>query len=331
MPSLLEIRHLTARFHTHEGVIHAVENVSLRLDKGEILGIVGESGCGKTVTMLSVLRLVPEPPGRIEAGEVLFGGRDLLRLTEAEMERVRGAEIAMIFQDPMTSLNPTLPIGYQIAEAVRLHQGLGKRPSAERVAELLTLVGIPKARDRLGDYPHQFSGGMRQRVMIAMALSCDPKLLIADEPTTALDVTVQAQIIDLVQRLQAQLGMTVIWITHDLGVVARLVRRVIVMYAGHVVEDAPVESLYASPRHPYASGLLGSLPRHSKGRRTRLTSIPGQPPSLRVPGPGCLFAPRCCLATPRCVEETPELAEVAPGHQVACWERGRSEGACDAA
>jgi len=329
MSSLLAVRNLTTRFHTHEGVVHAVSGVSFDLEKGEILGIVGESGCGKSVTMLSVLRLIPDPPGKIEAGEVCFGGRDLLRLTEPEMERVRGAEIAMIFQDPMTSLNPTLPIGFQIAEALRLHLGLGKRPAADRAAELLTVVGIPKARDRLGDYPHQFSGGMRQRVMIAMALSCHPQLLIADEPTTALDVTVQAQIIDLVQRLQAQLGMTVIWITHDLGVVARLVQRVMVMYAGHVVEDAPVEGLYASPGHPYTVGLLGSLPRRTKGGRTGLTSIPGQPPGLVAPGPGCPFAPRCRLMTARCLDENPALESVAAGHQVACWERGRMEGVWD--
>jgi oligopeptide transport system ATP-binding protein len=324
--SLLEVRNLTTRFHTHEGVIHAVGGVSFSVEKGETLGIVGESGCGKSVTMLSVLRLIPDPPGKIESGEVRFADRDLLRLTEAEMERVRGAEIAMIFQDPMTSLNPTLSVGFQISEALRLHQGLGRRTASERAADLLTLVGIPRARDRLGDFPHQFSGGMRQRVMIAMALSCNPQLLIADEPTTALDVTVQAQIIDLVQRLQAQFGMTVIWITHDLGVVARLVQRVMVMYAGHIVEDAPVGRLYALPRHPYTAGLLGSLPRRIKGGRVPLISIPGQPPSLMAPGSGCPFAPRCRLTAARCLEEIPSLEPVAAGHTVACWERERTEG-----
>jgi oligopeptide transport system ATP-binding protein len=344
MSSLLEIRNLKTRFYTHEGVVHAVNGVSLTLDKGETLGIVGESGCGKSVTMLSVLRLIPSPPGKIEAGEVLFAGRNLLRLTEPEMERIRGAEIAMIFQDPMTSLNPTLTVGHQIAEALRLHQGLGKRAATAQAAELLSLVGIPKACERLGDYPHQFSGGMRQRAMVAMALSCHPQLLIADEPTTALDVTVQAQILDLVRRLQAQFGMTVIWITHDLGVVARLVQRVMVMYAGYVVEDAPVDRLYASPRHPYTQGLLGSLPRRTKGARSRLVSIPGQPPSLvargsqdRGPGQGgCPFAPRCRYTTTRCNEENPVLVPAtersADGirqdtvHFAACWEQERAQG-----
>jgi oligopeptide transport system ATP-binding protein len=353
MSSLLEIRNLTTRFHTHEGVVHAVNGVSYCVAQGETLGIVGESGCGKSVAMLSVMRLIPEPPGKIEAGEVLFDGRDLLRLGEAEMERVRGAEIAMIFQDPMTSLNPTLTVGFQIAEALRLHQGMSKRQARERGAELLAVVGIPRACERLNDYPHQFSGGMRQRAMIAMALSCNPKLLIADEPTTALDVTVQAQIIDLVKRLQEKLGMTVIWITHDLGVLARLAQRVMVMYAGYVVEDAPVDELYTAPRHPYTQGLLGSLPcreagygnpayahprgsagggepdgtRPRSGRSgARLASIPGQPPSLLAPDPGCPFAPRCSCATEQCTEN-PRLVSIAPRHLVACWRYEHTEGA----
>ena len=254
--ALLEIKDLTTRFHTHQGTVRAVNVVSMRIDAGEIIGIVGESGSGKSVTMLSIMRLIPDPPGRIVAGQVLFDGRDLLKLGETEMERVRGGEIAMIFQDPMTSLNPTWSIGFQIMETLRLRQGMSRPQARRRAIELLEMVGIPRAADRLGDYPHQFSGGMRQRVMIAMGLSCNPLMLIADEPTTALDVTIQAQIIDLVKRLQEDLEMTVIWITHDLGVVARLAQRVLVMYAGYVVEEAPVDDLFDAPRHPYTAGLL---------------------------------------------------------------------------
>jgi len=332
--SLLEIRNLTTRFYTHQGVVHAVNGVSYRLEAGDILGIVGESGSGKSVSMLSLLRLIPDPPGKIVAGEVIFYGRDLLKLSEAEMQRVRGAEIAMIFQDPMTSLNPTLSIGYQITEALRLHQGMDRAQARARAAELLTTVGIPKAAERLDDYPHQFSGGMRQRAMIAMALSCNPLLLIADEPTTALDVTIQAQIVDLVKRLQEQMEMAVVWITHDLGVVARLAQRVMVtfvslsrtMYAGYVVEDAPVDDLFAAPRHPYTLGLLGSLPRLDLAAQVELFSIPGQPPDLVALPPGCPFAPRCGYATNRCQAENPVLAAVGARHTVACWENGRTEG-----
>jgi oligopeptide transport system ATP-binding protein len=277
--------------------------------------------------MLSVMRLIPEPPGKIEAGRVLLAGRDLLRLTESEMERVRGAEIAMIFQDPMTSLNPTLTVGFQLIEALRLHQAVDRQQARERAAQLLDLVGIPRAEERLDDYPHQFSGGMRQRVLIAMALSCDPDLLIADEPTTALDVTVQAQIIDLVKRLQQERGMTVIWITHDLGVVARLVERVMVMYAGYIVEDAPVDDLFASPRHPYTLGLLGSLPRLGETKGARLSSIPGQPPSLTDLPAGCPFVPRCTYAAERCREKNPTLEVVGVRHRVACWQHEQTEGA----
>jgi len=324
--SLLELRNLTTRFYTHEGVVHAVNGISYSLDEGEILGIVGESGSGKSVSMLSVMRLIPEPPGKIEAGEVIFSGRDLLQLSEEEMERVRGAEIAMIFQDPMTSLNPTLTVGFQITEALKRHQGMDKQQAGQRAAELLTLVGIPNSAERLKDYPHQFSGGMRQRAMIAMGLSCNPMLLIADEPTTALDVTIQAQIVDLVKRLQEKIGMTVIWITHDLGVVARLAQRVLVMYAGYVVEDAPVDDLYATPRHPYTLGLLGSLPRLNQASGAKLFSIPGQPPSLVALAPGCPFAPRCNYVTEQCRQENPTLEVVDLKHQVACWQVDQTEG-----
>jgi oligopeptide transport system ATP-binding protein len=327
MDHLLEITELSTRFHTHEGVVCAVNGISLTLDQGEILGLVGESGCGKSVSMLSVMRLIPEPPGKIENGQVLLAGRDLLMLAESEMERIRGAEIAMIFQDPMTSLNPTLTVGYQLTEALRLHQSMDRQQARERAAELLRTVGIPNARERLSDYPHQFSGGMRQRALIAMALSCDPSLLIADEPTTALDVTIQAQIIDLVKRLQETLGMTVIWITHDLGVVARLVERVMVMYAGYIVEDAPVDELFASPRHPYTLGLLGSLPRLSEARGTRLSSIAGQPPSLTNLPPGCPFGPRCAYSVERCRQENPALEVIGVRHRVACWQYQETEGA----
>ena len=326
MASLLEIRNLTTRFYTKDGVVHAVNGISYTLDEGEILGIVGESGCGKSVSMLSVMRLIPDPPGKITAGEVVFYNRDLLALRDEEMRRVRGAEIAMIFQDPMTFLNPVLTVGFQIMEALKLHQGMNDQQARDRAAELLTMVGIPKAAERLDDYPHQFSGGMRQRAMIAMALSCNPMLLIADEPTTALDVTIQAQIIDLVKRLQEQLGMAVIWITHDLGVVARLAQRVIVMYAGYIIEEAKIVELYTTPRHPYTIGLLGSLPRLDEAPGTKLFSIPGQPPDLIALPQGCPFAARCGYAVERCLEENPPLEQVGPAHQVACWRKDKTEG-----
>jgi oligopeptide transport system ATP-binding protein len=261
--NLLEIRNLTTRFYTQDGVVHAVNGISYCLAEGDTLGIVGESGCGKSVSMLSVMRLIPDPPGKIEDGQVIFYDRDLLKLSEEEMRYVRGAEIAMIFQDPMTSLNPVLTVGFQIGEALKLHQGMNNTQARERASELLSLVGIPNATERLDDYPHQFSGGMRQRAMIAMALSCNPLLLIADEPTTALDVTIQAQIIDLVKRLQEQLGMAVIWITHDLGVVARLAKRVIVMYAGYIIEDASVKE---APAIPTPSGCWDHCPGWTKLR-----------------------------------------------------------------
>jgi oligopeptide transport system ATP-binding protein len=326
LASLLEIKNLTTRFYTQEGVVHAVNGISYALEEGETLGIVGESGCGKSVSMLSVMRLIPDPPGKIVDGEVVFYGRDLLKLSDDEMRRVRGAEIAMVFQDPMTFLNPVLTVGFQIMEALKLHQGMDNKQARERAAELLDLVGIPKATERLDDYPHQFSGGMRQRAMIAMALSCNPLLLIADEPTTALDVTIQAQIIDLVKRLQEHLGMAVIWITHDLGVVARLARRVIVMYAGYIIEEAAIKALYGSPRHPYTIGLLGSLPRLDEAPGTRLFSIAGQPPDLVALPEGCPFAARCNFVVERCWHENPTLENVAIGHQVACWEKDKTEG-----
>ena len=326
MPKLVEIRNLITRFYTHEGVVQAVNGISFAVGAGETVGIVGESGCGKSVSMLSIMRLIPEPPGKIEKGQVIFEGRDLLDLGEHEMERLRGSAIAMVFQDPMTSLNPTLAVGFQITEALRLHQGLQGNEVRRRAVELLAMVGIPHPEERLNDYPHQFSGGMRQRAMIAMALSCNPSLLIADEPTTALDVTVQAQIIDLVKRLQNKLGMTVIWITHDLGVVARLVERVVVMYAGYIVEDALIDDLFASPRHPYTLGFLGSLPRPNDPPGTQLSSIPGQPPSLVDPPSGCPFVPRCNYATERCQLENPSLETIGTDHRVACWEHQLTEG-----
>ena len=320
MAILMDVRNLVTRFYTQDGVVHAVNGISYTMEEGEILGVVGESGCGKSVHALSIMRLIPSPPGKIEGGEVWFDGRDLLKLSEAEMHHVRGAEIAMVFQDPMTSFNPVFTIGFQIMEALKLHQGMDDKQARERAEELLTMVGIPEAKTRLDDYPHQFSGGMRQRAMIAMALSCNPKLLIADEPTTALDVTIQAQIIDLVKRLQEQLGMAVMWITHDLGVVARLAQRINVMYAGFIIERGNVKDIYKRPRHPYTIGLLGSLPRLDEAPGTKLLSIPGLPPDLIDLPPGCPFVPRCTYAVDRCVEERPTLKEAdGVNHTVACW------------
>lgn len=319
---LLEVKNLTTRFHTEDGVVHAVNDVSYTLNEGDTLGVVGESGCGKSVHALSIMRLIQIPPGEIAGGEVIFRGQDLLKLSDDDMRRVRGAEIAMIFQDPMTSLNPVKTVGFQIMEALMLHKGMDKASARERTIELLTLVGIPEAAQRVDDYPHQFSGGMRQRAMIAMGLSCDPSILIADEPTTALDVTIQAQIIELVKRLQHKFGMTVIWITHDLGVVAGMARRVNVMYAGRIIEAGPVKEIYANPHHPYTVGLLGSLPGHSRAS-SRLFSIPGEPPDLVGLPPGCAFAPRCHYQLPRCWKETPLLEEIGLGHVAACWEKDK--------
>jgi oligopeptide transport system ATP-binding protein len=323
MSRLLEVKGLETRFFTQDGVVHAVNGISYHLDEGETLAIVGESGCGKSVGVMSLLRLIPQPPGKITGGEVWFGAgedrKDLIRLSDEEMRQVRGNRIAMIFQDPMTSLNPVLTIGYQISEALMLHMGMNKEAARQRAAELLELVGIPNAAERLDDYPHQFSGGMRQRVMIAMGLSCNPQLLIADEPTTALDVTIQAQITDLVKRLRDDIGMAIIWITHDLGVVAGLADRVLVMYAGFIVEEAPVKELYADPRHPYTIGLLGSLPRLDETRAHRLTSIEGLPPDLIDLPHGCPFHARCAYRIEKCAAENPPLEPIAPGHKVACW------------
>jgi oligopeptide transport system ATP-binding protein len=265
------------------------------------------------------MRLIPQPPGKIVGGEVLFDGRDLTKISDDEMRKVRGNKIAMIFQDPMTSLNPVLTIGRQIGEALELHMGMNRDEARKRTAELLSMVGIPEAASRLDDYPHQFSGGMRQRAMIAMALACNPQLLIADEPTTALDVTIQAQIVDLVKRLRDEIGMAIVWITHDLGVVAGLADRVMVMYAGHAVEEAPVKEVYADPRHPYTIGLLGSLPRLDELRADKLTSIEGLPPDLIDLPPGCPFEPRCVYAVEKCRQERPKLEPVGPRHRIACW------------
>ncbi len=316
--NVLEVEDLATRFHTQEGTVHAVNGVSFFLRGGETLGLVGESGCGKSVTALSLLRLIPEPPGRVVRGQARFLGNDLLKMTPDEIRQVRGGQIAMIFQDPMTSFNPVLTMGRQLTEPLEIHLGMNKKQAEVRAAELLDMVGIPNAADRLKDYPHQFSGGMRQRVMIAMGLSCTPQILIADEPTTALDVTIQAQIIELVKRLRDEIGMAIIWITHDLGIIAGLADRVVVMYGGYIVEHAPVKELYADPSHPYTIGLLGSLPRLDH-RRDRLTSIEGMPPILLEEPKYCPFAVRCTFVKDRCRQENPPLISVAPQHEVACW------------
>jgi oligopeptide transport system ATP-binding protein len=320
MPDLiLDVQGLETQFKTPEGTVHAVNGVSFSLKEGETLGVVGESGCGKSVTMLSIMRLIPTPPGKITAGSALYRGKDLLKMSNDEIRHVRGSQISMIFQDPMTSLNPVLTIGRQLTEPLELHVSMNQEQARQRAVELLEMVGIPRAKDRLNDYPHQFSGGMRQRVMIAMALSCSPQILIADEPTTALDVTIQAQITDLVKRLRDELGMAIIWITHDLGVVARLVQRVVVMYGGFIIEESGVKDLYANPQHPYTIGLLGSLPRLDLDQRQRLVSIDGLPPMLFQKPTACPFAPRCKWVVERCWQENPALEEVALEHRVACW------------
>ena len=314
---VLEVRGLRTWFHTRSGVGRAVDGLSFHLGRGETLGLVGESGCGKSLAALSVLRLVSSP-GRIEGGRVRLRGRDLLDLEEEEMRRVRGNEIAMIFQEPMTSLNPVLTCGDQIAEAVRRHRDTGRQQARERAVDMMRRVGIPAPEQRVDEYPHQLSGGMRQRVMIAMALSCAPDVLIADEPTTALDVTTQAQILDLLQRLQAEFHMAVLLITHDLGVVAETADRVAVMYAGRIVETAETARLFADPRHPYTRGLLRSVPQ-LEGPLNRLEVIPGRVPEATDFPPGCRFHPRCPLAEDRCRRESPPLEEVGPGHGAACW------------
>ena len=317
-PTILRVEDLVTQFNTPEGIVYAVNGVSFELKEGETLGVVGESGCGKSVTMLSILKLVPMPPGQIVRGKAFFHDSDLIGMKPDEIRDVRGSQIAMIFQDPMTSLNPVLTIGKQVSEPLMLHLKMDKKEAEARVIELLKLVGLPEADKRLGQYPHQFSGGMRQRVMIAMALACNPQILIADEPTTALDVTIQAQIIELVKRLRDELGMTVIWITHDLGIVAGLAQRVIVMYAGYIIEEAQVKELYANPLHPYTHGLLNSLPRVDDTKHRRLTAIPGLPPLLVEKPVACPFSPRCPYVFDRCVENPP-LVEAGIGHKLACW------------
>lgn len=315
---LLDVTDLRTRFHIAEGTVHAVNGVSLHLNECETLAVVGESGCGKSVTMMSILRLLPIPPAEITSGSAMYRGRDLLKLTEAEMEHVRGKEIAMIFQDPMTALNPVLSVGRQLAEPLRVHLDLDPQAARERAIESLAQVGIPDPKRRVNEFPHQFSGGMRQRAMIAMALACAPSILIADEPTTALDVTIQAQIVELIERLRDELNMAVIWITHDLGVVAGMAERVIVMYAGFIVEEAVVDDLYENPQHPYTLALLGALPRVDRRRDKRLKSISGAPPNLLVPPSGCPFAARCEYVFDRCTENPP-LFPVGVNHRSACW------------
>lgn len=323
METVLDVKNLKTRFHTQDGTVHAVNGVTFSVESGEMLGVVGESGSGKSVTMMSLLKLIPMPPGNIEEGEAVFGGRDLIQMSQNEIRDVRGAQIGFIFQDPMTSLNPVLTIGRQITEPLRKHMGMSKQDANARAVELLRLVGIPMAEQRLKDFPHQFSGGMRQRVVIAMALACNPPMLIADEPTTALDVTIQAQIIEIIKGLQKEFGMSIIWISHDLGVVAGLADRVMVMYGGLVVERAAVSELYSKPQHPYTRGLLGSLPRLDEPD-ARLVNIEGKPPNLMAPPTSCPFAPRCEFAYSRCLEENPALKPVPSNnsgkeHEVACW------------
>jgi peptide/nickel transport system ATP-binding protein len=317
---LLAIRGLKVHFATDDGMVRAVDGVDIEVGRGETVCVVGESGCGKTVTAMTVLKLIAMPPGRIVAGQILWQGRDLVPLPSDAMRRIRAKEIAIVFQEPMTSLNPVYPVGEQIAEVLRQQEGLGRRAAMDRAKEMLNLVHIPNAARRAGDYPHQFSGGMRQRVMIAMALSCNPKLLIADEPTTALDVTIQAQILDLLAEMKDRLGMSVMLITHAMGVVAEVAERVVVMYAGKVVEEAPVRELFANPRHPYTQGLIRSIPRLDLAatHKQRLEAIPGTVPSLLNPPAGCRFAARCRFATDACTAAEPPLREVVPGHKVAC-------------
>jgi oligopeptide transport system ATP-binding protein len=316
---LLEVKNLRTQFFTQDGVVKAVEDVSFYVMPGETLGVVGESGSGKSITGLSIMRLIPNPPGKIVNGEVIFEGQDLLKLNDDQIRRIRGNQIAMIFQDPMTSLNPVLTINRQISEALQLHMGMSKDQAKARSIELLRMVGIPNAEERIDQYPHQFSGGMRQRVMIAMALSCNPKLIIADEPTTALDVTIQAQILDLMRSLQAERDTGVIMITHSMGVVAGMADRVQVMYAGSIVETATTEEIFANPRHPYTVGLMKSIPRLDARERERLEPIRGLPPDLIDLPDICPFVPRCDYAREKCEQKRPPLLEVAPGHMSACW------------
>jgi oligopeptide transport system ATP-binding protein len=315
---VLDVQGLKTVFKTRGGEVHAVNDVSFNLKAGELLGVVGESGSGKSVTMMSLLGLLPMPPAEIRAGRVMFDGQDLLKVSAEELRKVRGGKIGFIFQDPMTSLNPVFTVGYQIAEPLRKHMGMSKKEAAARSQELLELVGIPDAERRLDDYPHQFSGGMRQRVMIAIALACDPQVLIADEPTTALDVTIQAQILELMQELREKLGMAVIWITHDLGVIAGIADRVMVMYGGQVVEHAPVQELFSNPQHPYTAALLKTIPSISGKRAARLTVIEGQPPLVVGAPTSCPFLERCAKAMPVCAVKVPTRYEIGAGHDTAC-------------
>lgn len=320
-PPILRVRNLRTQFHTSAGVVQAVGGVDLTLRQGTVLGLVGESGSGKTVTALSVMRLIPQPPGRIVSGEALLNGDDLMVLKETEMRKIRGKRIAMIFQEPMTSLNPVFTIGNQISEMLRLHLKMNRKEAWARTVELLERVGIPSADQRVKEYPHQLSGGMRQRVMIAMAISCNPEIIFADEPTTALDVTIQAQILALLEQLRNRLGMAMLLISHDLGIIAEAAHEVAIMYAGRIVEEAGTTELFANPHHPYTQGLLASLPRFDRagGRQKRLTAIPGTVPNLTELPPGCTFTPRCGVAIPHCSLEEPPLKEISPGHRVRCW------------
>jgi peptide/nickel transport system ATP-binding protein len=319
---LLDVKNLKTYFFTDEGVVRAVDGVDLYIDKGETLGVVGESGCGKSVTALSIMKLIPQPPGKIVEGQILYNGTDLVTMPANRLRKIRGKEISMVFQEPMTSLNPVFTCGEQIAEALRLHEGLGRRDAMDKTVEMLKIVHIPNAERRVKEYPHQLSGGMRQRVMIAMALSCSPNLLIADEPTTALDVTIQAQILELLNELKSKLRMAVMLITHDMGVIAETAQRVVVMYAAKVAEEAPVGELFKEPLHPYTQGLLRSIPRIDLAAtiHQRLETIPGTVPTLRGEiAPGCRFAPRCPFVKSVCTEKDPVLKEVKPGHKVSCW------------
>ncbi len=324
--TVLDVKNLKTVFRTRSGEVHAVNSVSFDLKPGELLGVVGESGSGKSVTMMSLIGLLPSPPADVRAGQVLFDGKDLLQCSEEDLRAVRGARIGFIFQDPMTSLNPVFNIGFQIMEPLRKHMGLNKTAAATRAVELLDLVGIPDARRRLKDYPHQFSGGMRQRVMIAIALACDPKVLIADEPTTALDVTIQAQIIELVKELRQKLGMAIVWITHDLGVIAGIADRVLVMYGGQVVEHAPARELFKNPQHPYTRALLGTIPHVRGARAEKLNVIEGQPPILHEAPQACPFSARCAHTFDRCLTQNPDRYPVGNGHDVACfWDPATGE------
>jgi oligopeptide/dipeptide ABC transporter ATP-binding protein len=316
---ILDVTDLKTVFGTRAGEIHAVNSVSFDLRPGELLGVVGESGSGKSVTMMSLIGLLPSPPAEVRSGKVMFEGRDILSMSPEQLREIRGARIGFVFQDPMTSLNPVFTVGFQLMEPLKKHMGMDKKAARRRAVELLQLVGIPDAERRLSDYPHQFSGGMRQRVMIAIALACDPKVLIADEPTTALDVTIQAQILELVRDLRQKLGMAIIWITHDLGVIAGIADRVLVMYGGQIVEQARVKDLFANPQHPYTRALLETLPTVRGPRTDRLNVIQGQPPMLGAHPGACPFAPRCAYAHDRCLRENPQRHEVGPGHDVACF------------